>query len=90
MEYYSNEIEDDIKNGIVGGLIEEPQSPNSDLEEKRIEGDTFIKVKKTYEYEFKGALTRLWSVVPAVDVTLIPCPTDPRKVSLKWNNSFSG
>jgi hypothetical protein len=29
MEYYANEHEDDIENGIVGGLIKEPENPNT-------------------------------------------------------------
>jgi len=30
VEYYANETEDDIENGIVGGLIEEIQTPNDE------------------------------------------------------------
>jgi hypothetical protein len=90
VEYYANETEDDIENGIVGGLIVEPENPNTPEEESQIQGDTFIKVKKTYEYVFKGTIAREWSVDAGIPVTLTPCPTDPRKVSVKWNNSFSG
>ena len=90
VEYYANETEDDIKNGIVGGLIIEAENPNTPEEEAQIQGDTFIKVKKTYDYVFKGTIAREWFVDASVPVTLIPCPTDPRKVSVKWNNSFSG
>ena len=90
VEYYANETEDDIKNGIVGGLIVEPENPNTPEEEAQIQGETFIKVKKTYDYVFKGAIAREWSVDAETPVILVPCPTDPRKVSVKWNNSFSG
>lgn len=90
VEYYANETEDDIKNGIVGGLIIEAENPNTPEEEAQIQGDTFIKVKKTYDYVFKGTIAREWFVDASVPVTLTPCPTDPRKVSVKWDNSFSG
>lgn len=90
VEYYANKTEDDIENGIVGGLIVEPENPNTPEEEAQIQGDTFIKVKKTYDYVFKGAVAREWSVDAGTPVTLTPYPTDPRKVSVKWNNSFSG
>jgi len=32
VEYYANETEDDIDNGLVGGLKVEPLDPNKDLE----------------------------------------------------------
>jgi hypothetical protein len=49
-EYYANEFEDDIENGVVGGLIIEEDNPNTEAEEASILGETFIKVKKTYNY----------------------------------------
>jgi hypothetical protein len=48
MEYYANEIEDDVVNGIVGGLITEPINPNTPEQENSIIGETFIKPKRTY------------------------------------------
>ena len=47
--------EDDIENGIVGGLlVKENQNPNDVEVEETIVGETFIKPKKTYEYTFNG------------------------------------
>ena len=46
VEYYKNETEDDIENGIVGGLIAEPVSPNNDFVDNTIIGESFIKPKK--------------------------------------------
>ena len=46
VEYYANEFEDDIENGVVGGLIADPVSPNTKSEEEVITGDTFIKPTK--------------------------------------------
>ena len=89
VEYFANETEDDIENGIVGGLIEEIKDPN---EGKLIEiiGDTFIKVKKTYEYYFNGTEAALWSVDTQYPVILTPDIADPRKVSIKWDSSYCG
>ena len=53
VEYYANETEDDIQAGIVGGLIEEVKDPNGEGT-MQILGETFIKVKKTYEFKYDG------------------------------------
>jgi hypothetical protein len=50
LEYYANETEDDIDNGIVGGLIEEIQNPNTDEMNNIIVGPTFIKPKTINRY----------------------------------------
>lgn len=89
-EYYANEFEDDIKNGVVGGLIVTPENPNTPEEECKILGDTFIKVKKTYEFTFNGFVSAEWKVDSKYPITLVPNKTDPRKVSIKWNASYSG
>ena len=52
VEYYANEAEDDIENGIVGGLIVEPENPNNKSQEDTIIGETFIKPKKVYEFTY--------------------------------------
>ena len=88
VEYYANQDEDDVENGIVGGLIVKPEEPeNSNAE---ILGETFIKVKKTYQYTFNGTIAREWTVDNNAPVTLVPCPTDPRKVEINWTSSYSG
>ena len=90
VEYYANEAEDDIENGIVGGLIEPPKNPNEEAIEEKIIGDTFIKVKKTYNYSFNGTKAAKWVVDKKYPVQLILDQTDPRKISLKWDSSYSG
>ena len=45
VEYYSNDHEDDIENGLVGALVEEPKNPNE--KDGIINGETFIKPKTT-------------------------------------------
>ena len=89
VEYYANETEDDIEAGIVGGLIEEIKDPNEG-QAMSIIGETFIKVKKDYEFKFNGTLATEWYVDKKYPVILIPNPEDPRKVILKWTSSYSG
>jgi hypothetical protein len=62
IEYYANETEDDIENGIVGGLIEEIEDPNINVENAEIIGETFIKLKRTYTYTWSGTSPASWSV----------------------------
>ena len=90
VEYYANEDEDDIDIGIVGALIEEITDPNDNTEQMSIVGDTFIKIKKSYEYEFDGNIAADWKVDAKYPIELIPNPKDPRKVTLKWTGSYSG
>lgn len=86
VEYYANEIEDDIKNGVVGGLIVETLNPNSDITEQTIKGETFIKPKKFYEYEFIGLSNGEWST-NSKDVFL---EKKDKKVRVKWLLNYSG
>ena len=63
MEYYSNEFEDDIKNGVVDGLIVEPIDPNDEKEELiDINGDTFTKPKLVNEFYINNREQGKWSV----------------------------
>ena len=90
VEYYANETEDDIKNGIVGGLIVKPENPNTEEIEATILGETFIKIKKEYTYEFDGTLATEWRVDKKYPVKIKTDPTDARRVTLKWDSTFSG
>jgi hypothetical protein len=89
VEYYVNETEDDIEAGIVGGLIEEPKDPNGE-EPMEIIGETFIKVKKEYKFRFDGTYSADWVVDSKYPVVLIPDTKDPRNITLKWDNPYSG
>ena len=88
LEYYSNKDEDDIDAGIVGALIPEKEDPNK--EDSSIIGDTFIKVKKTYQYEFNGTEIEMWKVDKNIPVILNTDPNNPKRTSLKWDSSYSG
>ena len=89
VEYYSNEIEDDVDAGIVDGLVEEIKDPNEGAS-MQIIGETFIKVKKNYQFRFEGNLASEWKVDNKYPVTLTTDPKDPRNIIVKWNSSYSG
>ena len=86
VEYYANETEDDIENGVVGGLIVQPINPNPDSIEQTIKGETFIKPKKVYEYQFIGTQQGEWSV----DKKGISLESDGKQVKIKWLSNYSG
>ena len=88
VEYYANETEDDIDNGIVGGLITEIVDPN--IEEVDICGETFIKPKASYDYSFEGSFVAEWTVDKNCPVVLTCDENDPRNVSLIWTAGYSG
>ena len=87
VEYYANEFEDNLENGTVGTLKTEPINPNNSFIEDTITGETFIKPKKEYEYEYIGNLVGKWSVKENYPVKLIQ---DGKKVKLRWLNTYSG
>ena len=89
MEYYANIMEDDVENGVVGGLIEETENPNTSTIEATIVGETFIKVKKEYTYTFKGRAIEEWIVDKKYPVQLIP-QDNARTVKLTWTSPYSG
>ena len=89
VEYYSNEFEDDIENGIVGGLVEEIKNPNSEEVEDAIIGETFIKPKTTYTYYFNGSLLSDWELKGKY----LPIKTkkiDEYTIELIWDSTYSG
>lgn len=87
VEYYVNEFEDNLENGTVGTLKTEPINPNNSFIEDTIVGETFIKPKKEYEYEYIGNLVGKWSVKENYPIKLIQ---DGKKVKLRWLNTYSG
>ena len=89
VEYYANETEDDIENGIAGGLIEEIQDPNPE-EIIQIEGDTFIKPKRVYKYIFSGSEKAIWTVDKKYPIELVFDEQEPRNISITWTAGYSG
>ena len=87
VEYYANEFEDNLKDGTVGTLKTEPINPNNSFVEDTIIGETFIKPKREYEYEYIGNLVGKWTVKENYPIELIQ---DGKKVKLRWLNTYSG
>ena len=89
LEYYANETEDDIENGIVGGLVTEVKNPNTEEVEEAIIGETFIKPKTTNRYYFNGSLLSDWRV----EGKHLPIKTkklDEYTIELLWDSTYSG
>ena len=89
LEYYANETEDDIENGIVGGLIEEIVNPNPEEVEDAIIGETFIKPKTTNRYCFNGSLLADW-VVKGKNLPIKAEKIDEYTIDLTWDSTYSG
>ena len=87
VEYYANEFEDNLEDGTVGTLKTEPINPNNSFIEDTIIGETFIKPKREYEYEYIGNLVGKWSVKENYPIELIQ---DGKKVKLRWLDTYSG
>ena len=84
-EYYANEHEDNIQEGLVGNLIVEPIAPEPASEE--IVGEVFIKPKITYVYEYVGAAAGDW----AWDKKLpLRADINGNKITIKWDTTYSG
>ena len=90
VEYYANADEDDLDNGIVGGLILNETNPNDEETEATIIGETFIKPKKTYEYTFDGVAYQDWEVDKKYPIELIVDEDNPRHVYIKWTSTYCG
>ena len=91
VEYYINKDEDDLENGIVGGLIVEPANPNEEEVEITITGETFIKPNQAYEYKYEGEDQAAW----IIDTKKYPIkwsanPKDLKHIKLIWTSQYSG
>lgn len=91
VEYYANETEDDIKNGLVGALKVKPEDPNTEEENATIQGEIFIKPKVAYRYTFVGFKGNKWKI----DTKKYPIrysinPKDDREIKLIWDSPYSG
>lgn len=83
-EYYANEDKDDLTEGVVDGLVVEEIPKPQDME---IVGDTFIKPKMTYIYEYTGSEEGEWSFDKRLPIT---AKSNGKKISLTWNTTYTG
>lgn len=92
VEYYANETEDDVDNGIVGALVSETVNPNEGRpDEDVIEGETFIKPHGVYFYKYRGLATGRWKIdTDKLPITVSVNPKDNRELQLRWEKSHSG
>ena len=88
VEYYANEFEDDVENGIAGGLILQEENPNSERTEKSIEGETFIKPKGKYIYTYTGLAAGDWFIDKKYPVKFKEI--DKNTIELEWTAGYSG
>ena len=85
-EYYANETQDDIVNGIAGGLIVDPIAPEPASE--LIVGENFIKPKITYTYSYVGDEESEWEIIS--DNKTIQKTVEGTTIKIKWMQSYSG
>lgn len=90
VEYYANESEDDIEEGIVGGLIVKPIDPNPPTVE--IIGETFIKPKEENVYTYTGTEESSWACDDGLPVSLDSYIDESGRkcVRVKWCVSYHG
>jgi hypothetical protein len=86
-EYYANETEDD--GVLAGNLITKPIAPNSEKVNNKIEGETFIKPKKSYTFEYKGNIKSTWTIDNKKYPVKIESIKD-KTISITWTSSYSG
>lgn len=86
-EYYANRTEDNVEEGIVGGLIETIDPSDENYE---IKGEGFIKVKVPAQFTFEGSLAAVWSTDRPDAVQLTINKDDPREVEVEWIKNYSG
>ena len=81
-EYYANETEDDIDNGVVDGNLVEPQIPVS-----LIEGPDSIKPKREYSFAAPADAVGSWSWDTKLPIS---ATVDGNKIKLKWIKTYNG
>lgn len=88
IEYYINKDKDDIENELINGLEQEAtmfKLENPALVSRKIQGEGFIKPKKSYTYtHYKAGQWILDDKLP------IDYEIDGSSITLKWTSSYSG
>lgn len=98
MEYYSNEFEDDLENGVVNALIVKPVDPNEGKEEEvDIKGETFTKPKSVNEFYVNHREKGSWAVSkngmglpPPVKIEEYRNDLGYPCAKVTWNATYSG
>lgn len=93
VEYYANQITDDIDNGIVDAFVVKPMDPNPEINKiYEVFGETFIKPKKEYIYYIDNNQQGQWYIDTKVPVkyTILKNEKGQNSISLKWDAVISG
>ncbi len=90
VEYYANETEDDLENGIAGALAVKHVEPEVEETYNTIVGKTFIKPKIKEEYYFDGPLRAHWEYDDKLPIKVKVSDEDIRRITLQWVSNFSG
>jgi hypothetical protein len=82
VEYYANEFEDDIEEGIAGGLITKPVEVES-----AIKGEGFIAPKIAYTYTYEGSENAGWVYDTSLPIT---AEVNDKEITITWTKGYSG
>jgi hypothetical protein len=85
VEYYANEHTDDIDNGIVDGLVIKPVTPLPST--AAIQGEVFIKPKRSYTYTYTGEDVGSWSYDKSLP---IESNIDGKSITITWQKVYTG
>lgn len=86
VEYYANEIEDDIEAGVVGGLVASTIEPENNGSE--IEGETFIKPLNSYTFTYKGFENAEWKISNNVPIAIESI--NGKTITVMWEDTYDG
>jgi len=89
VEYFANETRDNIEGSLVDGFVVKPVDPNEESElDDLIEGETFIKPKREYDYSYTGEEVARWTIKGKAPVQIVKQTNE--KVTLKWTSNYHG
>lgn len=94
VEYYANETQDDIENGLVGALKATKIDPNDEDLTQVISGDTFIKPRKEYTYICNNIKAiGEWYIDKKYPVEIVKIEKNARgksMVTIQWTSTYTG
>ena len=82
-EHYINEQQDDVQEGIVDAWGEEIPEP----QDATIEGEVFIKPKKSYTYKYIGEENAEWTFDSRLP---IESHINDKEITIKWTTTYTG
>lgn len=90
-EYFSNDQEDDLVSGVVGGLIVEDVIPPTSPDDI-IQGDSLIKPKFEYVYKYTGITPANWSYKSSFPIKMREFVDEDGNscVSIEWTSLYTG